>query len=326
VKPIPKTSDISNIALKYCSNVTKNSKQSDIPIVAQEYCSKVTTITSKSSDFSNVTQNYCSNVYSMSGHSTITNEDCSKLPPNPKMSDISNLANEYCSKVSSKSDFPNVTIENCSNPSSKNNLNKLSDNLNLAPACCSKYTENENNLKSIDKIDKKFTGAIPKVQKFGLNRVVDSPTRFNDINSEHLKNNSILNAQKVNKKVISSERGNRGRYCAPQISKKVEIFEENVKKNVPSPKYKVTPKVKRSNLGEKLRPKKANSGQKIPKKESKFVTNEVHIEAESRPPETDQVSLPKLAKNGLNSNTVKSPELNSGKVTGLVKNSSIISA
>ena len=85
-----KMSDHSNLNNEGCSKVSLNSKTSDNSNVAQNYCSNVTILTSKSSDNYNVTQNYCSNVTTKSDSNNITKKNCSEKVKTPtKMSDLS---------------------------------------------------------------------------------------------------------------------------------------------------------------------------------------------------------------------------------------------
>ena len=124
----------------------------------------------------------------------------------------------------------------------------------------------------------------------------------------------------MNESINSSQSVHRWRYCAPQISERIENYEKSIKKNVLGPKYKISPKTKRSNLGGKTRLNKANSGQKVRRKGPNFVPKEGLPDKGSPAHDAVQASLPILAKNGHNLCSVNSPEIKSGKVTNLVRN------
>ena len=333
-----KTSDFSIIAKKNCSYVTLSPKPSDSSNVAQKNCSNVTILTQMSEN-SNFTENIRSNVTNMSSHSTIATDDCSKLSMPLKKSDIPNIANGYCSNVTLESDNANLASACCSETTKEtsNNLSSaqaccmdkdgmgsiliLSDNPNVAQACCSKSEQLNVNSKLIDNIEQKFTGTVPKAQKFGLNRVEDSPPLINEIDSELPTSNlplNVFNVKKVFESGDSSQNGERWRYCAPKVLERIENYEETVKKIVVGPKYKISPKIKRSIMDGKTRLNKANSGQKVRRKGPKNVPKEVLPVSGSDAQNRVQASLPNLAKNGPILSTVKSPKINSGKVTCLL--------
>ena len=164
---------------------------------------------------------------------------------------------------------------------------------------------------------------VPKAQKFGLKLVEDSPPRNNQFNSELANSNSTLNdlnERKAIESVNSSQNEDRWRYCAPKILEKIENYEKTAKKIIMGPKYKISPKVKRSNLDGKSRLNKASSGQKVRRKGAQNVPKEVLPNNGSDTQNRVQASLPNLAKNGPNLSTVNSPKLNSGKVNSLVQN------